>query len=325
MSRRGLELAAFVAAITLVITASVATLGGEPTMDDVRVEPGWHPRAQPGPADEPRTPSDVAPYVDGSRRLARLAQGMSAEQRAARFGPTFAVASAPSEGFVAVTGHRLLFLDAALAPRAVHELGARSVSRPAVAADGTAYVGTQDERLLAVAPDGRLRWSYRARADLDAAPVITSDGAIFAAGDDGRLLAFEPDGKLRFVLAIGAPIHGGLVSTSDGSVVAATMGPRPRVVAIDARTGRMRWRHRAAFTDAADEGLSAGVTLDGAGRIYVAGDAESILVLSAQGRELGSLYAHCPVAFPPILGADGSLLYACGADGELLRAPTALR
>ncbi len=54
-----------------------------------------------------------------------------------------------------------------------------------------ALVGSQDDHLYALEPDGRLRWFLTFDADVDAAPFITPEGLLIVGGDDKSLRAFR--------------------------------------------------------------------------------------------------------------------------------------
>jgi outer membrane protein assembly factor BamB len=62
---------------------------------------------------------------------------------------------------------------------------------PVEDAEGRLYFGAQDDGVYALTSDGRMVWSYRTGADVDAPLVITSSGMLLAGSDDGRLYAFE--------------------------------------------------------------------------------------------------------------------------------------
>ena len=64
-------------------------------------------------------------------------------------------------------------------------------STPGVASNGIILIGSQDEHLYAVSPDGTLRWLLELRGDVDTTPAIAQDGTIYVAGDDGHLHAFR--------------------------------------------------------------------------------------------------------------------------------------
>ncbi|MDP3276762.1 MAG: PQQ-binding-like beta-propeller repeat protein [Deltaproteobacteria bacterium] len=53
--------------------------------------------------------------------------------------------------------------------------------------DGWIYVGSEDDRLYAIGPDGALRWSLTMSADLDDRALIVQDGVMAVGTDDGAL------------------------------------------------------------------------------------------------------------------------------------------
>jgi outer membrane protein assembly factor BamB len=55
-------------------------------------------------------------------------------------------------------------------------------SSPAIAADGSVYVGAQDGRLYALRPDGTLRWSFAGTKPIDHHPVVAPDGTVYVFG-----------------------------------------------------------------------------------------------------------------------------------------------
>jgi hypothetical protein len=61
-----------------------------------------------------------------------------------------------------------------------------------VAADGTVYVTSYDNRLYALdAAGGNLRWSFPTGRPVPGAPAIGADGTVFFASLDGKLYAVE--------------------------------------------------------------------------------------------------------------------------------------
>lgn len=83
-------------------------------------------------------------------------------------------------------------------------------SSPAVAADGTIYVGTKatdaqfdnEAQLLALAPDGTVKWRYTVKRihttpdDIYCAPTIGSDGTIYFGAETTLVYALDPAGNL---------------------------------------------------------------------------------------------------------------------------------
>lgn len=92
-------------------------------------------------------------------------------------------------------------------------------SSPAVAADGTIYIGTEGEGLLALWPGGTLRWRFEAMGDFrHSSPAVAADGTIYIGGSDGRLYAVRPNGTLAWTFDAGAPIKTSPNVGPDGTV-----------------------------------------------------------------------------------------------------------
>src|SRR5215470_299705 len=72
------------------------------------------------------------------------------------------------------------------------------ISSPAVAADGTIYVGSADNNLYALNPDGTLRWRFATRGAVHSSPSIGPDGTIYVGSRDERLYAINADGTKQW-------------------------------------------------------------------------------------------------------------------------------
>src|SRR5690606_13251991 len=84
-------------------------------------------------------------------------------------------------------------------------------SSPAIARDGTIYVGSNDGFLYAITPDGKELWKYETRKNYEgralniySSPSIGSDGTIYVGADDAYLYAFNPDGSLKWESNLGS-------------------------------------------------------------------------------------------------------------------------
>jgi outer membrane protein assembly factor BamB len=83
-------------------------------------------------------------------------------------------------------------------------------SSPAIGADGTIYVaewaakdevsGSRNEGLLALTPEGTLKWKFLIGSPIASTPAIAKDGTIYVAagGGDQSVYAINPDGTLRW-------------------------------------------------------------------------------------------------------------------------------
>jgi outer membrane protein assembly factor BamB len=67
----------------------------------------------------------------------------------------------------------------------------RTTSAPMIAPDGTIHVVTQSGRLIAVTPQGQVRWSVQVGPAQVANPALGYDGTIYVPSMDGKLYAVE--------------------------------------------------------------------------------------------------------------------------------------
>ena len=194
-------------------------------------------------------------------------------------------------------------------------------SSPALAPDGTLYVGTLFGSVHAVNPDGTEKWVFYSDEDFfDTSPAIGDDGTIYVASafiDMGRLYAFnQEDGSPQWVFQPGGGIAcspaigpGGIIyfGAGDGNLYAVNPD------------GSEKWRFPL-DTSAS----SPAVALDGT--IYVGAADGKVYAVNPDGSkkwdyatEGGPLYSS------PAVGAEGtvyfgsydSYLYALNQDGSL--------
>jgi len=70
---------------------------------------------------------------------------------------------------------------------------------PAVAPDGTIYLGGDNFVLYALNPDGTTKWTYTATSAFDTSSVaVADDGTVYAGCLDGNLYALSPTGTLNW-------------------------------------------------------------------------------------------------------------------------------
>ncbi len=187
---------------------------------------------------------------------------------------------------------------------------------PAVDGDGTIYVGSQDDHLYAVDPGGALRWSFKARGDIDSSPVIGDDGTIYFGSDDQALHAVSRDGHERFRVALDGMIRAPVALGAGGTVLVGTYGPRPRVVALDARDGSERWSFPVGLSDSTELGVASGPLVDRAGFVYFGAHDDFLYALTPDGRLRFAFETGGDVDTPPILDATGTLYFGSD-DGRL--------
>jgi len=92
-------------------------------------------------------------------------------------------------------------------------------SAPAIAADGTIYIGAQDNYLHALNPDSSLKWSYQTGGDIIySSPAIGSDATVYVGSEDNHLYALNPDGTLKWRYETDGDVRTAPTIASDGTV-----------------------------------------------------------------------------------------------------------
>jgi len=74
-------------------------------------------------------------------------------------------------------------------------------SSPAIAPDGTIYIGSWDNNLDAVNPNGTLKWTFPTGSYISSSPAIDSDGTIYVGSWDHNVYAVNPNGSLKWAYA----------------------------------------------------------------------------------------------------------------------------
>lgn len=95
--------------------------------------------------------------------------------------------------YVATNGGNLFAIDtddwSISPPKWSLAIGATNYSSPTLSSNGTIYVGSGDNRLYAVNPNGTTRWSFATQGAVQTAPAIGDDGTVYVVSGDGNLYA----------------------------------------------------------------------------------------------------------------------------------------
>jgi hypothetical protein len=176
------------------------------------------------------------------------------------------------------------------------EVEAGFVGGPAIAADGTLYVGGNDARLYAVSGAGEERWQAELAALPVGAPALAADGTIYVADVEGALAAFSAEGEVLW------RVEGGEGTTTatpivapDGTIFYAT----ERHVRAIGPDGTLRWESEWLPGTAPE----AAIMLDPLGTWLFAG--QSVLQAS-DGQTVPNLNLQ---AERFLVGADGALYF----------------
>jgi outer membrane protein assembly factor BamB len=157
-------------------------------------------------------------------------------------GCAFFSPSRPSEGVLyAINPAGHLKWNLTVAPSGIEP---DSLSSPTIGPDGTIYVSDVGDRIVAVHPNGTLKWQVWAGAEVVGSPALAPDGTVYEAIDDpnpsnvcsGCFEALNPDGSVKWVIGAGGGFNSPAVG-SDGSVY---VGDGGEFLAVNAN-GTVKW------------------------------------------------------------------------------------
>jgi len=196
--------------------------------------------------------------------------------------------------------------------------GGDIATSPAIATDGTIYIGGWDKKLYAINPDGTLKWSYTAGdAISSSSPAVATDGTIYFGCDDGKLYALNPDGSFKWEYASGDQIWNCPAIAADGTVY---VGSRDNSLYAINPDGTLKWSYATG-----DRIGFASPAIAADGTVYVGSYDNNLYALNPDGTLKWTYAAGNTLDTPPAIAADGTVyvgcddnkLYAINPDGTL--------
>jgi len=111
-------------------------------------------------------------------------------------------------------------------------------SSPSIGIDGTIYYGSSDNSLVALNPDGSLKWWYFTGGPVTSSPAIGPDGTIYIGSSDGKLYAVNPNGTLRWSYAASGMMASSPAIGKEGTIYLSTYNKGICALNSD---GTLRW------------------------------------------------------------------------------------
>ncbi|HOX55830.1 MAG TPA: PQQ-binding-like beta-propeller repeat protein [Candidatus Paceibacterota bacterium] len=196
------------------------------------------------------------------------------------------------------------------------DLRGKSDSAPAVATNGTIYVGTRAGKLWAINPNGTPKWIFSAQDEIKSAPALGSDGTVYFGSRDRKFYAVHANGKLRWEFQTRGWVDSSPALAHDGTVY---FGSWDRNFYAFGPGGKEKWR----FATQGEIVSSPAIGLDGT--VYFGSHDRKFYALSPDGQKRWEFATSGPILSSPALNRDQCLyftsvdgcLYALNLDGSL--------
>jgi outer membrane protein assembly factor BamB len=177
-------------------------------------------------------------------------------------------------------------------------------SSPAIADDGTVYFGARDRKFYAVSPHGKLKWTFPTGAWIDSSPAIAGDGTIYFGSWDTNFYALNPNGSKKWVFATSNIVVSSPAIGKDGTIYFGSHDKKFYALRPD---GSLLW----SFTTGAPIISSPAINPDGV--IYFTSTDGNLYALRPDGSERWRLHTGGATESSPVLDESGNLYLMVGA------------
>jgi outer membrane protein assembly factor BamB len=178
--------------------------------------------------------------------------------------------------------------------------GANVESSPTIDSDGTIYIGSNDDKLYAINPDGTEKWNFTTGNNMHSSPAIGSEGTIYFGSDDDKLYALNPDGTEKWSFTTGSSVESSPAIGSDGTIYFGSSDDK--FYALNPN-GTEKW----SITTGADVDSSPAVDYNGT--IYVGSNDQKLYAINPDGTVKWYFDADGWRILSPTIGSDGVIYF----------------
>jgi large repetitive protein len=176
-------------------------------------------------------------------------------------------------------------------------------SSPALADDGTVYIGSTDDSLVAVNPDGSRRWAYGTGGPIIASPSVGPDSTVYIGSQDKKLHAVNPDGTGKWTVETAGQVISTPAVSADGTVYVGSLDHKMYAVNGD---GNPKWTFTAGSTIYSSPVIGRDST------IYFGSDDKNFYALRPDGTEKWRYTTGGGIGTSAAIDTDGTVYFGCG-------------
>ena len=197
-------------------------------------------------------------------------------------------------------------------------------SSPAIGADGTIYIGSEDTYLYALNPNnGSMKWRYKIGNIIASSPAVGADGTVYIGGVDRYLYALDPeDGSMKWRYQTPNGIYSSPAIGADGTVYVGTIDHHLYAIAPpsdDSQSGELLWSYQTS-----DDIYYSSPAIGANGTVYIGSRDDYLYAIvppeddSQSGVMLWRYQTAGDIDSSPAIGADGTVYI--GSDDDYLYA-----
>ncbi|MCL5036183.1 MAG: PQQ-binding-like beta-propeller repeat protein [Chloroflexi bacterium] len=202
--------------------------------------------------------------------------------------------------YVGSDDKKLHALNADGTPKWQYTTGAVLRSSPSIGPDGTLYIGGQDQKLYAINSDGSFKWSYLAGGIIDSSPAVTLDSTIYFGSYDNKLYSLNSDGSFKWSYLTGGDVYSSPAVGPDGKIF---FGSVDKYIYALNTNGLLAWRW--ATTGA----IYSSPAINSEGVIYFGSANQYLYALNYDGTFKWSYGTGGLIISSPVIGPDGTIYF----------------
>jgi outer membrane protein assembly factor BamB len=180
-------------------------------------------------------------------------------------------------------------------------------SSPAIAEDGTVYIGSWDSKLYAFYPNGTLKWKTGTGGSISSSPAIAMDGTIYIGTLDGfdhggYIVAINSNGTREWKYETNNEITGDPAIADDGTIY---IGSQDDYLYAMNPNGTLKWRYKTGHH------IRGPPSIADDGTIYVGSVDKHLHAVNPDGTIKWKHFVGDEIATNPSIAEDGTI-YGCG-------------